>query len=361
MCLTVGGTTFSRRLTLLVKIIPADEAACGLYRCIWPAQALIASGDKDVTLLLPSQKSRKLSAQLQDGKVVSVENPEVDVVVLQRVVSRVLVESIPFLQDMGVKIVVEIDDDYSCLDPRNVAYHGNHPRANKDANWNWLARACSLADRVVVTTPALAQRYGGHGRVRVVPNFIPASYLNAKPSFSNDRLMLGWPGNMQVHSGDLETVGSAVSRVLDDGLVGFRFIGHEDHEGAVCRELNVRAVSTTGWIPVDEYASALASLDVGLVPLARNSFSEAKSWLKGLEMAAVGAPFVASRTEPYESLAGKGAGLVAGRPKDWFRHLRLLVSDAGLRDEMSGRGRTLAETMTVEGNAWRFKEAWADW
>ena len=62
------------------------------------------------------------------------------------------------------------------------------------------------------------------------------------------------------------------------------------------------------------YTSSVAELGVGLVPLLDSAFNRAKSWLKGLEYAALGVPFVASPTPEYVKLAGLGAGLLADDP-----------------------------------------------
>jgi hypothetical protein len=44
----------------------------------------------------------------------------------------------------------------------------------------------------------------------------------------------------------------------------------------------------------------LNGIHVGLVPLTRGPFNEAKSYLKGLEYAAAGIPFIATPTEEYQ-------------------------------------------------------------
>jgi glycosyltransferase involved in cell wall biosynthesis len=100
-------------------------------------------------------------------------------------------------------------------------------------------------------------------------------------------------------------------------------------------------------------------LDIGLVPLATHSFNETKSWLKGLEYASVGVPFIASDTEPYRALAALGLGDIARRPKDWTRAVCRLVSDRAYRQDRADTYFEIAKTLTIERNAWRFLEAWS--
>lgn len=82
------------------------------------------------------------------------------------------------------------------------------------------------------------------------------------------------------------------------------------------------------------------------------------SWLKSLEMAAVGVPWVASPTPEYRRLHELGCGALARKPKEWLRELRRLIADPALRQERSETGRQVAAGLTVEGHAWRWAEQW---
>jgi hypothetical protein len=100
---------------------------------------------------------------------------------------------------------------------------------------------------------------------------------------------------------------------------------------------------------------------VAIVPLAANAFNEAKSDLKGLEALALGVPFVASPTGPYLDLAKATheAGLIAFTPAGWRMHLTALVERPMMREAMAAEGREyVREHRTVEGQAWRWLEAW---
>jgi hypothetical protein len=99
-------------------------------------------------------------------------------------------------------------------------------------------------------------------------------------------------------------------------------------------------------------------MDVGIVPLEDTDFNAAKSRLKGLEMAAVGVPFVASPRDEYQRLHRLGAGLLADRPRDWRRHLTRLVRDGDYREELADRGRAVAAAETYENHADRWWAAW---
>lgn len=168
--------------------------------------------------------------------------------------------------------------------------------------------------------------------------------------------MVGWSGTLLSHRGDLEVTRGQVAQANDATM---RIIGPHPEQAAVQRALGLAELpEVTGWLPITNYPAALARLDLGIIPLATNRFNAAKSALKGLEMAAVGVPFVASATTEYQRLAALGAGRLAAKPKDWGREVGRLLRDPSLRQELAAQGRAVAADHTIEANAWRTWEAW---
>ncbi|NBR24742.1 MAG: glycosyltransferase family 1 protein, partial [Micrococcales bacterium] len=73
------------------------------------------------------------------------------------------------------------------------------------------------------------------------------------------------------------------------------------------------------------YGNILLPIDIGIVPLEKVSFNEAKSGLKGMEYSFTGVPFVATDTEEYKRLVADGAGNTARKTRDWIRNLERLL------------------------------------
>jgi len=262
--------------------------------------------------------------------------------------------------------VVEVDDDFTRIDPRNVAHDACDPRTSPDRNYQHLLRACAQADLVTVSTAALAGRFASHGRVAVVPNCVPAAYLSEpnRRIFSGrdwqpgTKVRVGWAGSVETHPGDLEATGGALGTVLRElgGVASCHIVGTGR---GVKDALRLTAEpSSTGWMPLEHYPKALAQLDVGIVPLRACAFNRAKSWLKGLEMAACGVPFVASPLPEYERLATLGAGVLASNSRQWAEQLRTFVTRPDVRAECAAKGRAVAKHYTIEANAHRWWEAW---
>jgi hypothetical protein len=373
-----------------VATYPSDGGGCGLYRLIWPSQALRTQG-ADLELHAPGVAPLGLFADdldlvtgaVVDTKLRDVIAPEADVIVLQRPTHRVIVDAIPLLQAKGVKVVIEVDDDLTALHPRNDSFRVFHPGLSPERNHRHLLRACALADHVVCTTPALARRFAAHGRYSVVPNHVPARYL-ATTRQPHGGTWVGWAGNMIVHPSDPQVTRSAVARVMADTGARFALVGSgtgvqqafgltvpPELVTDLCpwlprpepREVERdgrrgRVVVRPGQVDIVDYPDAIAQLDVGMVPLDNISFNHAKSALKSLEFAATGVAAVVSPTPDNVRMAMLGAGVLAARPREWRRELTRLVLEPAWRDEVAGRGRGTAAEWTIEANCGRWWDAW---
>lgn len=342
-----------------VVVYPADLGRCG-HRLIWPAQALIDQG-ADVRLVAPDAESdaqlRASFRRYDDGhrELEDVDDPEADIVVFQRPLQRTLADAIPILQAKGIRVVVEIDDDFTTISSRNVSWADCHPRNHPDRNWDHLARACRTADLVTVTTPALARRYGGHGRVAIIPNHVPASYLAIEPE-PHDGVIVGWAGSINTHPNDLQVTRGGVARAIEATGASFAVIGVGT---GVQRALSLREPpAASGWLPLERYPEAVAQLDVGIVPLEPTAFNEAKSSLKMTEYSALGVACVASPTGPNVEMARRLGVPIATRGREWEREVRRLVSEPDYRETAKCRAREVMRGWTVEANCEQWWEAW---
>lgn len=346
--------------------MPAEAGRCG-QRLIWPAEALAAQG-ADVAIVR--------------SRTDPVFDQGADVVVIQRPMLRRLVEGISVVEPVGViqrlqadgiRVVVDIDDDFTALNPKNDVFSRVHPSKSADCNWHHLTAACKLADLVTVTTPKLAAVYGGHGRVAIIPNHIPASYLTI-PRPKNDVPLVGWTGAVKTHPDDLQVTRGGVSRAVQATGAQFGLVGPpdrvQDHlwlaEPPVLIqerlglpvEVDGNGVPRPGWVDINDYGRATAAIDVGIVPLELSAFNQAKSWLKMMEFAALGVPCIGSPTNPNITFAERYRLPIAAKPKDWERWVTRLVTDDVLRTEMSEAGREAMREETVEANAFMWWESW---
>ncbi|WP_327592432.1 hypothetical protein [Streptomyces chartreusis] len=331
-----------------VHVYPSDAYGCGSFRMRWPGEACAAAGH-DVEVVAP--KDRRLKAVMRDGKVVDVLDVDADVVVLQRVTHAYMAQAVSIMRAKGIVVVVDVDDDLSSIHPSNPAWAVHRPGAGLHS-WHNLALACRSASLVTVSTPALLDVYARHGRGVVLPNYLPDMYYGL-PRVDSDTI--GWPGSFHSHPNDPESLGGAVARLVDEGA---EFVMRGDSTGAG-RAFGLAADPVGGSVPIDAWPSAVASLGVGIAPLADTKFNAAKSWLKPLEMSAVGVPWVASPRAEYRRLHELGAGVLVDRPRTWYRELKRLRESAALRAELSEAGRAVAEQLRLRDHSWKWMEAWS--
>jgi glycosyltransferase involved in cell wall biosynthesis len=329
--------------------------AVAANRLYWPADALT---DHDVTIGTVGPKvawSRPWAGENPPADVdaLAVAAPDADVVVLQRPTRKWWAQIIPMIRAHGVRVVVDVDDDFAAIPHGNRARDVYDPRVADVSNWAHLASACHLADLVTVTTPALASRYGRHGRVRILPNLVPAAYLNVPHA---DNLTVGWTGTVDVHPDDLETTGGTVQGALDRHGWQFRTVG--PGHGVRDRLRLTDEPQATGYVPIVDYPQRYAELGAAIVPLSSRPFNDAKSALKMMEAAALGVPVVGSPTYDNQRLFSLGVGLLAKRPHDWTRQLDRVLGSADLRAELSADGRAAMAGLTYENRAGLWLDAW---
>jgi len=329
-------------------VYPSDSFGCGSFRAIWPGQHLAAAGH-DVEVVGPGDRRVRV---VMDGHTVKDVLVDADIVVLQRVTHAYMAQAVGVMRAKGITVIVDVDDDLSSIHPSNPAWAVHRPGRGPHS-WHNLALACRNASLVTVSTPALLDVYARHGRGHVLPNYLPDMYYGL-PRQDSDTL--GWPGSFHSHPNDPEVVGGAVARLVDEGAT---FVMRGDPAGAG-RAFGLAADPPGGGVPVDEWPTAVAGLGVGIAPLADTRFNSAKSWLKPLEMCAVGVPWVASPRAEYRRLHAMGAGLLADRPRTWYREVKRLRESAGLRAELSEAGRAVAEQLRLSQHAWRWLDAWTE-
>lgn len=284
----------------------------------------------------------------------------VDVIVMQRVTHAYMAQAVGVLRSKGIAVVVDVDDDLSSIHPSNPAWALHHP-SNEGRrlssgkrnlqSWRHLSQACRDATLVTVSAPALLPIYASHGRGQVLFNYLPDHYYGL-PRQDSD--VIGWPGSFHSHPNDPEVVGGAVARLVDEGA---SFVMRGESGGAG-KAFGLAVDPPSRKVPIEEWPAAVAELGVGMAPLADTRFNSAKSWLKPAELSVCGVPWVASPRAEYKRLHAMGAGILADRPRSWYRELKRLRESAALRQELSEAGRAVADRLRLRDNAWRWQEAW---
>ncbi|MCG8276529.1 glycosyltransferase [Stenotrophomonas sp. NLF4-10] len=319
---------------------PADPWGSGHYRVIQPFEALKAAG----------QAEGALYATLLD----TVEQARIDpdVVVLQRRVTDEELERMRRMPRFSRALkVFELDDYLPNLPVKNI--HREHmPRDILRS----LRRAFALVDRVVVSTPALAEAFAGmHPDIRIAGNRLPPAWWRNLPAprrNTGTKPRVGWAGGVS-HAGDLEMIAGVITELA--GEVDWVFLG-------MCPEqLRPCVAEFHPGVDITVYPRTLArlNLDLAIAPLEQNRFNECKSNLRLLEYGACAVPVVCSDVGPYRG-DDLPATRVRNRHRDWVGAIRGHLADADARAATGDALRTVVhrDWMLADAGLEEWRAAW---
>jgi glycosyltransferase involved in cell wall biosynthesis len=270
---------------------------------------------------------------------------------------REILEYMMQAMEMGQKIVVDVDDWFEGLSPTNRAYQSTDPEKNPEENRDIYAQIIQNATAVITSTPFLYDFYKAkRDNVYMVRNGIDLDRWRRRQGRMNHRLRLGWVGATPWRSGDLETLAPWIGNYLLSRKMYFHHSGHTENGAArACDQLgihqNISRIQPL--VPINLYPKLFEHIDIGMVPLNDIPFNHAKSFIKGLEYAAAGVPFVSSYSPEYEYLAEHGVGRVARNQDEWIYHLDELRDIQKRRDEIGHNYEMLKNfTMSARANDW---------
>lgn len=277
---------------------------------------------------------------------------DADVVVLNRPFDGGIAEQVRLWVTEGRRVVIDQDDCFDTVSP-NHRMHGRFTTEH-------MHLACKYATTVTTSTPALAQRYGyGHGVV--VRNRVPAWRLGMERSREDGDPWVVWYGSLGSHPDDPAQVGGGLGAPMRETGAEFVMFGPEDEVPVIAGQLGHDGVShARGYYSQEGLMRNLPECDLGIVPLELSPFNEAKSYLKGLEMASAGLPVIASPTPEYRRMAELGACVTARTPRDWEDWGRLFLHEPEARRVQGARGKAWAATQTYELAVDEFRHAWFD-
>lgn len=322
---------------------PPEPNGCTWYRMVLPARQLKDHG-WETGIGQPRMNEECIGLAYEDGMLTGW-----DVSVFKLLMHKAVPQIFRAMQARGERVVVDIDDFHFGLHEENIAHGQTNPHKNPVSNRMHYEAAIRQADTVTVSTGFLADFYGARCRdVRIVRNALDVDRftVNEQP----EKPTIGWVGGTLWRSGDIELLREWMPAFVKDHKLQVHHSGHIPGDG---RHFAARAgLSRVGTIPmslVKDYPKLLEPIHVGVVPLTRNDFNEAKSYLKGLEYAASGIPFVATPTEEYRLLADAGVGRLAETPDEWRDHMTELLDPDVRRVEAERQRRIVKQRFNING------------
>lgn len=326
-----------------------EPNGCAYYRMTLPSRQLEKLG-WEIAMGLPRvHNERGIGLAYKEGALFGF-----DISVFKLLMHESVPPLMQVMQRQGEKIVVDIDDFHFGIDPENIAARATDPNRNAETNRMFYEMGIRQADLVTVSTDFLGDFYSSRCRkVRVVKNALDVDRYAVVEQ--PEKPVFGWVGGTLWRSKDIEILRDWMPDFVTSSGVDVHHSGHipGDSKHFAVRA-GLRRVSTTPMSLVSQYPALLSHFHVGLVPLTLNDFNQSKSYLKGLEYAAAGIPFIASPSEEYKILHKAGIGRLAHTPDEWRDHATELL-DPDVRRAEAERQREIVErefSIETKGLEW---------
>jgi len=221
---------------------------------------------------------------------------------------------------------------------------------------NWLSylknftkcdEICSLSDQVIVGNTLIgefAKRF--NSAVTVVPITIDMEQYGARdPSELPDGVpVVGWSGSASTRR-HLESLVPVLDQLSARVRFRLKVIGTEQPD------LRGLPFSFVPWRASTEVED-LQSLDIGIMPITTDRWSQLRTHLKVRQYMGVGVPAVATRAGIMHQIITDGSdGFLADSAQEWLEKLTRLIGDAVLRRKIGLAGRRTAEQQ-FSAQAW---------
>lgn len=335
---------------------------CTWYRCALPAAALIQLGHT-CQVGLTSIDGGKVGIRVrpplykQDGVF---SGHQMIVFKLPMHIANIAAADIAISK--GVKVVVDIDDWFDDLPESNRAKTITDPETNKENNRDIYFKVIEMAHALICSTPFLYDFY--KAKYPAKPIFMIRNSIDVnrwpKRKARTRAPVIGWVGATPWRSNDLEQLAPFMQHYLQTRNLKFHHAGHAPDAEFVHSLIGVQesCSSRVGMLPITQLPSLFVDIDIGIVPLNDIKFNYAKSYLKGLEYAAAGIPFVSSSTPEYEVLASHGVGRIAKTSEDWMYHFDELMNYNMRKDEAEFNLEIVKEKFSIESHARLWEETY---
>ena len=196
-----------------------------------------------------------------------------------------------------------------------------------------LGHTLRLCDGAITTTPTLQDHIEKTAGVEahVVPNFLNAEQVSISaeireaPPAPNPGFTIGYFSGSKSHARDFDVAAGALAQFLSR---------HPDARLVVAGILEIPDVLNPLWSQIDRLPfmdylslqSRISEVDLNIVPLQDNPFTDGKSELKYVEASAVSTLTLASPAEVFSRLITDGHNGFLAAAESWLSQIELVAS-----------------------------------
>ena len=251
------------------------------------------------------------------------------------------------LTKLGKSVVIDVDD--VSLGQAASRSAGERPG---------LVESARRANAVICSTAACRAHLQKLGlRPILIPPSVDTGRFRPKIWVPGNSVTIGWSGESKDSRSvfALQPVIAALSRKLP-GRFRLKLVGARQRINFGPDTYVEFAEQSLKGMP-----EQIASFDVGIMPLPSGARATATGCLELLSYMATAIPFVATRNETTEYIAGSdNAGFLVSEPKEWVSRLALLVESEQVRRTMGQSGRKLVcEKFSLSKNLQKYLDLFA--
>ena len=233
----------------------------------------------------------------------------------------------------------------------------NVSEGNKSLNFlkkpEKTSKLIELSDMVFAGNDYLvnyAKKYNKN--VVLIPTTIDTSWYKPVDSYDEkDKVVIGWTGSSTTIQ-HLETVVPVLERLKDKygDKLSFKVIGDASYKN---EHLGVQGIPWRSESEVED----LQDIDIGIMPLPNNKWTEGKCGCKGLQYMAVGIATIMSPVGVNKDIVEHGVnGFLAETDQEWESVLEKLIEDSNLRESVGKKGReTVDKKYSVNATKEKYK------
>lgn len=242
-------------------------------------------------------------------------------------------------KNKGKEVIYDIDD--MIFDTKYVQLILNTIDADISSPdvWNYwfgeisrYAAVLSMCDRITTTSNYLAEKIRQFSRkqVSVIPNFLNEEQLKISRAIYNSKKRLGFHGpdpvclgyfsGTRTHNKDFYILTDALINLFEKYRnLNLRIVGFVDLDDRMSKYSNrVEVLQFTDFINLQRY---IGQIEINLIPLQDNVFTNSKSELKFFEAGIVGTISVATPTHAYANAIENGINGYLAKSYEWFEVL----------------------------------------
>ncbi len=298
-----------------------------------------------------------------------------DLAVVERLLWKPVIEKVKECQSAGVKCLARFDDNYALM-PSYVSSHWLWRRSivvgerdgkpvgfkMQQSMLRQFREGLDVCDAASTPSRLLCQDYERYAKkMYFIPNFPDLgnpAWTAPKPK--HEGIIIGWGGGgthkQSIRDSNILTALQLICREFSQ--VKIMICGNEPYAKEKLKEMvGEDRVITQGWVPTEEWPRTVARFDIGLAPLA-GTYDDRRSWIKVLDYAILGVPFICTDAPPYQNC--RGGIKVKNKAKSWYRALKVLITKLSTVEKLVNVGRAWSWRCGIDSNINHYLNAFSE-